>query len=198
MHPKLTKHVQSVSLVLGAVLAAVTLPSAAASAAPPSHPPSRPGAAATTYDCSAAKGRWHCLAECESNGRWQTNTGNGFYGGLQFRQPTWEAFGGLKYAPRADLATKEEQIKVAEKVVRIQGWGAWPACSKKVGMERFGRRVHTVRTGDTLSSIARRYQVAGGWPALYKANRDTVGGSPDRIGVGAVLVIPGRAASGRA
>ncbi|MFH8612435.1 transglycosylase family protein [Streptomyces sp. NPDC018029] len=193
MHRKLTKRVRSVSLVLGAVLAAAALPTAAASAAPPS----KPGAASRAYDCSTTKGPWECLAECESNGRWHTNTGNGFYGGLQFWQPTWEAYGGLKYAPRADLATKEEQIKVAEKVLRTQGWGAWPACSKKVRIARFQRDGHTVKAGETLSSIARRYGVKGGWQALYKANRDTIGSSPDRIGVGAVLVIPGRTAAGR-
>ncbi|MEV0254839.1 transglycosylase family protein [Streptomyces sp. NPDC050732] len=193
MHRKLTKRARSVSLVLGAVLAAAALPSATASAAPPS----KPGVASRANDCSATKGPWECLAECESNGRWHTNTGNGFYGGLQFWQPTWEAYGGLKYAPRADLATKEEQIKVAEKVLRTQGWGAWPACSKKLRIQRFERGTHTVKAGETLSSIARRYGVKGGWQALYRANRDTVGSSPDRIGVGALLVIPGRTASAR-
>ncbi|MEU6994265.1 transglycosylase family protein [Streptomyces sp. NPDC046465] len=192
MHPKLTKRFRSVSLVVGVTLAAFVLPSAAASAAPPS----RPGAAAAE-DCSAAKGPWQCLAECESNGRWDTNTGNGFYGGLQFYQPTWEEHGGLAYAPRADLATKEEQIKVAEKVVAAQGWNAWPACSKKLRIERFDRRVHRVKAGETLSSIARRYQVKGGWQALYKANRARIGSRPDRIGVGVVLVIPGRSAAGK-
>ncbi|MEV7193227.1 transglycosylase family protein [Streptomyces sp. NPDC093510] len=200
MHPKLTKRVRSVSLVVGAVLAAVTLPSAAASAAPPSQR----AAASTAYDCSGTsgtsgtKGAWACLAECESNGRWHTNTGNGFYGGLQFRQATWEEYGGLKYAPRADLATKQEQIKVAEKVLRIQGWNAWPACSKKLRIQRFDRRVHLVVAGETLSSITRLHQVKGGWKALYEANRGAVGSNPDLLGVGTRLVIPGRAASGRA
>ncbi|WP_423592856.1 transglycosylase family protein [Streptomyces sp. G5(2025)] len=170
-------------------LAAVVLPPAAASAAP-SPPRSAPSEA---YDCSTAKGRWNCLAECESSGRWDANTGNGFYGGLQFWQPTWEEHGGLQYAPRADLATKEEQIKVAEKVLQSQGWKAWPACSKKLRLEQFDRRVHVVRSGETLSSIARQYGVVGGWKALYKANRDVVGGNPDRIRVGTELVIPGRA-----
>ncbi|MFF8658307.1 LysM peptidoglycan-binding domain-containing protein [Streptomyces huasconensis] len=175
--------------VAGLALAAVVLPPATASAAPP--PPR--GVPSGAYDCSADKGRWDCLAECESSGRWDANTGNGFYGGLQFWQPTWEAHGGLAYAPRADLATKEEQIKVAEKVLSTQGWKAWPTCSKKVRIERFDRRVHVVRSGDTLSSIARQYGVVGGWKALYKANQDVVGTDPDRLGVGTELVIPGRA-----
>ncbi|UFQ20099.1 MULTISPECIES: LysM peptidoglycan-binding domain-containing protein [Streptomyces] len=175
--------------VVGLALAAVVLPPATASAAPP--PPR--GVPSAAYDCSAEKGRWDCLAECESSGRWDANTGNGFYGGLQFWQPTWEEHGGLAYAPRADLATKEEQIKVAEKVLSTQGWKAWPTCSKKVRIERFDRRVHVVRSGDTLSSVARQYGVAGGWQALYKANQDVVGTDPDRLGVGTELVIPGRA-----
>lgn len=69
---------------------------------------------------------WDAIAQKESSGNWQANTGNGYYGGLQFYQPTWEAFGGLAYAPRADLATKAEQIAVAEKVLVGQGPGAWP------------------------------------------------------------------------
>ncbi|MFD4630361.1 transglycosylase family protein [Streptomyces sp. NPDC058284] len=193
MHPKLTKRLRPLSLVVGAALAAMALPPAAASAAPPSTP----GAASAVSDCSADKGPWHCLAECESNGRWDTNTGNGYYGGLQFYQPTWEAYGGLKYAPRADLATREEQIKVAKKVVQAQGWGAWPACSKKLRTERSARPAHQVKAGETLSSIARGYALPGGWQTLYEANRDVVGGRPDLLAVGTALVIPGGTATGR-
>lgn len=68
---------------------------------------------------------WDAIAECESGGDWQANTGNGHYGGLQFTQSSWEAAGGLKYAPRADLATREEQITVAERLARLQGMSAW-------------------------------------------------------------------------
>jgi len=72
---------------------------------------------------------WDGLASCESSGNWSTNTGNGFYGGVQFDQNTWVASGGLRYAPRADLATREEQIAIAEVTQARQGWGAWPVCS---------------------------------------------------------------------
>ena len=65
---------------------------------------------------------------CESSGNWSINTGNGYYGGLQFSPSTWAAFGGLAYAPRADLATESQQIAVAEKVLAVQGPGAWPTC----------------------------------------------------------------------
>ena len=81
---------------------------------------------------------WAKVAACESTGNWQINTGNGYYGGLQFTQSTWEAYGGARYAPRADLATKDQQIAVAEKVLKGQGPGAWPACSVKAGLARGG------------------------------------------------------------
>jgi hypothetical protein len=71
---------------------------------------------------------WDAIAQCESGGNWSINTGNGYYGGLQFTQQTWEAYGGLSYAPRADLASRAAQIAVAEKVYAAGGLGAWPVC----------------------------------------------------------------------
>ncbi|HEY7052230.1 MAG TPA: transglycosylase family protein [Mycobacterium sp.] len=76
---------------------------------------------------------WDALAGCEAGGNWSINTGNGFYGGVQFDQNTWERNGGLRYAPRADLATREEQIAIASVTQQRQGWGAWPVCSGRVG-----------------------------------------------------------------
>ncbi|MGX9787630.1 transglycosylase family protein [Mycobacterium sp. MMS18-G62] len=76
---------------------------------------------------------WDALSRCEAGGNWAINTGNGFYGGVQFDQNTWERQGGLRYAPRADLATREEQIAIAEVTRARQGWGAWPVCSGRVG-----------------------------------------------------------------
>lgn len=76
---------------------------------------------------------WDRLAACESGGNWSINTGNGYYGGLQFTASTWNAYGGQEYAARADLATREQQIAVAQKVQASQGWGAWPVCSYKAG-----------------------------------------------------------------
>jgi murein DD-endopeptidase MepM/ murein hydrolase activator NlpD len=81
---------------------------------------------------------WDKVAACESTNDWDINTGNGYYGGLQFTQSTWEAFGGTEYAPRADLATKDQQIAVAEKVLDGQGPGAWPVCSQRAGLARGG------------------------------------------------------------
>lgn len=71
---------------------------------------------------------WDQLAACEAGGNWAINTGNGFYGGVQFDQKTWERHGGLRYAPRADLATRDEQLAIAEVTRAQQGWGAWPVC----------------------------------------------------------------------
>ena len=85
---------------------------------------------------AATEGVWDKVAHCESSGNWKINTGNGYYGGLQFASSTWKAYGGLAYAPRADLATKNEQIAVAEKVLAGQGTGAWPVCSLRAGLTR--------------------------------------------------------------
>ncbi|MFD5032380.1 transglycosylase family protein [Streptomyces sp. NPDC058220] len=81
---------------------------------------------------------WEKVAACESTSNWQINTGNGYYGGVQFTQSTWEAYGGRHYAPRADLASKDQQIAVAEKVLKGQGPGAWPSCSVRAGLTRGG------------------------------------------------------------
>jgi hypothetical protein len=108
---------------------------------------------------------WDNLAMCESGGRWDTNTGNGFFGGLQFRQPTWTAYGGMDYAPRADLATPEQQIAVAEEVLHNQGWEAWPGCSRQLGLSG---RWHTVQPGDTAETVATRSGVDGGGTRLHE------------------------------
>ncbi|MFJ4840552.1 transglycosylase family protein [Streptomyces sp. NPDC088746] len=81
---------------------------------------------------------WEKVAACESTGNWHINTGNGYYGGLQFTRSTWAAYGGTAYAERADLATKDQQIAVAEKVLGGQGPGAWPTCSVRAGLKQGG------------------------------------------------------------
>ncbi|MFH7598652.1 transglycosylase family protein [Streptomyces racemochromogenes] len=184
---------------------------------------------------------WNKVAACESTGNWQTNTGNGYYGGLQFSQSTWRAFGGTAYAPRADLATRDQQIAVAEKVLRGQGPHAWPACGPQAGLSRSaaapgvdtkppaktpapsaepprtqapmdriqptkattgapvsmprptGTTVlpnpYVVAPGDSLSGIAFRQHVEGGWQALYETNRETIGGNPNLIFPGQRLTL---------
>ncbi|MER6081582.1 transglycosylase family protein [Streptomyces sp. NPDC001833] len=199
-----------------------------------------PLAAAGSAD-AASVSTWDRVAACESSGDWGIDTGNGFYGGLQFTQSTWEAYGGTRYAPRADLATKDQQIAVAEKVLDGQGPGAWPVCSVRAGLTRGGdtpdvhtetaathptahhaekssaksaakssvrdvqpqttpqsragkAEMYTVVHGDTLSGIAEKHEVAGGWHRLYAANRATVGSDPDLILPGQRLSLTGRAA----
>ncbi|WP_354642077.1 transglycosylase family protein [Kitasatospora camelliae] len=81
---------------------------------------------------------WDRVAQCESGGNWRINTGNGYYGGLQFSPSTWRAYGGGQYAPQAHQATKDQQIAVAERVLASQGPGAWPVCSRRAGLTKGG------------------------------------------------------------
>ncbi|MGW0734938.1 transglycosylase family protein [Streptomyces sp. NPDC002851] len=87
---------------------------------------------------AADVGTWTKVAACESSGDWAINTGNGYFGGLQFKQSTWEEYGGTAYAPRADLATRDQQMAVAERVLEGQGPGAWPVCSARAGLTADG------------------------------------------------------------
>ncbi|MEW1908467.1 transglycosylase family protein [Kitasatospora sp. NPDC085895] len=161
---------------------------------------------------------WDRIAACESGGRWQADTGNGYYGGLQFDRATWRANGGTAYAPRPDLATREQQIAVAEHLAARRGLTPWPACGTRAG-GRLAAAHHAVpaprpaqqpaaepdtatgpapadtatvvvQDGDTLDAIAQAQQVDGGWPALYQANHDTIGDDPDLILTGQTLRLP--------
>src|SRR3954469_5298363 len=93
-----------------------------------------PLAAAPAASADTGGTVWDRLAQCESTGNWNINTGNGFSGGLQFTPSTWRAFGGAAYASSAYKAGRSAQIAVAERVLASQGWGAWPACSAKLGL----------------------------------------------------------------
>ncbi|MEU2622602.1 transglycosylase family protein [Streptomyces sp. NPDC007157] len=177
---------------------------------------------------AATASEWDTVAQCESGGNWAINTGNGYYGGLQFSASTWAAYGGTQYAAQANQATKAQQIETAEKVLAAQGKGAWPVCgtglsgatytgsstsssssssgsssansgtssrttdtqaasrsaerpaAKKTVTTPTGKKVkkgdgeYKVVKGDTLSSIAEKHQVKGGWQALFKLNKDIV------------------------
>ncbi|MGW7817009.1 transglycosylase family protein [Streptomyces puniciscabiei] len=176
---------------------------------------------------AATASQWDAVAQCESGGNWSINTGNGFYGGLQFTNSTWAAYGGTAYAARADLATKAQQIAIAEKVLAGQGKGAWPVCGtgltstpyngsapaastkstakstapstttrstdqqaatrsttrtapSKTVTTPAGKKVkkgdgeYKVVKGDSLSSIAEKHGVKGGWQKLFQLNKDIV------------------------
>ena len=93
------------------------------------------GVAAATMSMPAANAvdgaTWDALAQCESGGNWSINTGNGFYGGLQFTQQSWNGVG-MSGSPAT--ASRAQQIEAGERLLAIQGWGAWPACSAKLGL----------------------------------------------------------------
>ncbi|MEV1069737.1 transglycosylase family protein [Streptomyces sp. NPDC050263] len=173
---------------------------------------------------AATAAEWDKVAQCESGGNWSINTGNGYYGGLQFSASTWAAYGGTQYAAQANQASKAQQIAVAEKVLAGQGKGAWPVCgtglsgaaydggsaessgssgsdtststrsteeqsasrstdrpaASKTVTTPTGKKVekgdgeYKVVKGDTLSSIAEKHKVAGGWQKLFELNKDIV------------------------
>lgn len=163
---------------------------------------------------SAASGEtWDALARCESGGNWGINTGNGYSGGLQFSSGTWAAHGGTQHAPRAHQASREQQIATAERTLARQGWGAWPACSRKLGLtnadkggsaaapapareaapSRSAARTapsggtYTVARGDTLSKIAKA--TGRSWQHLHAVNAGVIGGNPNKLRVGQVLTL---------
>ena len=163
-----------------------------------------PVAAGRAQAADSSTVNWDAIAHCESGGNWTINTGNGYYGGLQFSRSTWRAYGGGRFAPTANQATRAEQIVIAERVRRGQGLGAWPHCGRRAGSVKQFRarntngaatrrsttvatvptratgRFYVVRPGDTLASIAARARVTGGWRALYTLNRAALS-SPHRI-----------------
>jgi LysM repeat protein len=171
-------------------------------------------ASAAPADAAPTK-TWDRVAQCESSGDWHIDTGNGYYGGLQFSMGTWRAHGGSGSPARASKAT---QIKVAEKVLHSQGWSAWPACSSRLGLHgrpaathhakhavqhrlakkhavhhrakhhaAVQQRVVVVRSGDTLVRIAHRVHVKGGWKRLASVNHLA---NPNVLRVGQRLHLP--------
>jgi len=94
------------------------------------------GIALAGTPAQAATTVWDKVAKCESGNRWGINTGNGYYGGLQFSSGTWRAYGGRKYGSQANKATKAEQIAIARRVLAGQGPGAWPTCSRRAGLTK--------------------------------------------------------------
>ncbi|MFE7973253.1 transglycosylase family protein [Streptomyces shenzhenensis] len=162
------------------------------------------GVLAAAGNAAAADGVWDRIARCESGGNWHINTGNGYYGGLQFSAGTWRAYGGTAYAPTADRATRAQQIAVATKVQGAQGWGAWPVCSTRAASgsaastsaepvrstqprQRDAGDDYTVREGDTLSGIAARHGTS--WQRIYATNRPIIGTNPNMIVPGQRLAL---------
>ncbi|WP_394275089.1 transglycosylase family protein [Luteococcus sp.] len=135
---------------------------------------------------------WDRVAQCESTGNWSINTGNGYYGGLQFSRSTWLAFGGGKYAPTANKATKAQQIEIAKKTLKVQGPGAWPVCSRKAGLTRANGLAVSTGVTSSVKTVAPKKKVAAVAPvksvkgAKYVTVKsgDTLGKIAKRNGVG--------------
>lgn len=166
----------------------------------------------STVSASASSVNWNAIAQCESGGDWHIDTGNGYYGGLQFAQSTWDGYGGLSYAPRADLASESAQIAVAEKVLASQGIGAWPVCGSKapvgpyepvkvpaarkpshrvtpaptVPQKTSCKAVYTVVHGDDLYRIGLKFDET--WQHVYKENTAIIH-NPDLIYPGQRLCV---------
>ncbi len=159
---------------------------------------------------------WSGVAQCMSSSDWSTNTGNGQYGGLQFKQSTWAGFGGTEFAPRADLATPAQQVEIAERVLDGQGPGAWAGCGRYLAegataaaaaapaaepaaeapADDAATEDYTVRWGDTVKEIAAAHQQS--WQELYQRNADVIGSDPHRIHPGQVLAVSGGAPAAEA
>ncbi|MFD0227881.1 transglycosylase family protein [Streptomyces hirsutus] len=100
---------------------------------------------------AATASEWETVARCESGGNWSINTGNGYYGGLQFSASTWAGYGGTAYAGTADQASKAQQIEIAEKVLAGQGKGAWPVCGKGLSNAAYSGGGSTEGSGNQSS-----------------------------------------------
>ena len=120
------------------------------------------GSLATATSAQASGGVWDRVAACESGGNWAINTGNGYYGGLQFSYSTWRGYGGARYASTANRASKGQQIEIAQKVLRAQGPGAWPVCSQRAGLTRSNGLVGYTGGDDQTSRQKKRVKVPSG------------------------------------
>ncbi|MEU5888665.1 transglycosylase family protein [Streptomyces sp. NPDC047461] len=105
---------------------------------------------------AATASEWDAVAQCESGGDWTINTGNGYYGGLQFSASTWAAYGGTAYASQANQATKGQQIEIAEKVLASQGKGAWPSCGVGLSGASYTGGGSSSSSGDSGSDTSTR------------------------------------------
>lgn len=158
---------------------------------------------------AAPDSAWDALAACESGGNWAIDTGNGYFGGLQFSQSTWDAYKPTGAPARADMATRAQQIAAAEATLAAQGWDAWPVCSTKAGVRGYAPTpqpapvavkkaataapgTYTVVAGDWLSKIGQR--VNEDWHQIYADNTSVIGADPNRIFPGQVLSLRAAAA----
>ncbi len=136
------------------------------------------------YGAAPAMGAdWDAIAQKESSGNWQANTGNGFFGGLQFQQSSWDAAGGQQYAARADLASREQQIAIAEKLLQMQGPGAWPntfvpASAGAAGAVPAPAGVALPASGGPVPVMVMNWPATGAAPAVAAPAAPGVPGAP--------------------
>ncbi|MFJ5799540.1 transglycosylase family protein [Streptomyces decoyicus] len=152
--------------------------------------PAGPSAAAAGPAAVSPGPDWERIAACESNGRWHINTGNGYHGGLQIDLATWRAYGGHRYAPRADLATRAEQIAIGKRIVRDRGLSAWPNCARTATSGSGGSSAGSASgSGDTSATAARQ----SAWSAPDPQQARTTRGRTSTAGAAArtYVVQPG-------
>ena len=140
------------------------------------------GAAVAAAAPANAASVWDTVAACESGGNWAINTGNGYYGGLQFSASTWRAFGGTEFAPNAHQATKAQQIVVAQRTLAVQGPGAWPTCGARAGLTKAnGGAAASVRAAAPVAAPAAKATTAKAAPAAKTTTaKKAVAASPKR------------------
>lgn len=109
---------------------------------------------------ASAKSVWDKVAKCESGGNWKINTGNGYYGGLQFASRTWKGFGGRTYASKAHKATKAEQIAIARRVLAGQGAGAWATCGRRAHLTKHNGKANKHATPSTNPGAKKKHPAA--------------------------------------
>jgi resuscitation-promoting factor RpfA len=134
---------------------------------------------------SAGSVNWDAIAQCESSGNWAADTGNGFFGGLQFTQSTWKAFGG---SGTPQHASREQQIAVAEKVLDGQGIGAWPVCGKHGGS---AKRTSSSAESTGSSGSTSRHAASAQQPATTRHRSSTGSGTPKHAATGDYTVAQG-------
>ncbi|MGQ4364953.1 LysM peptidoglycan-binding domain-containing protein [Streptomyces sp. SAS_272] len=152
---------------------------------------------ATGEAAAADSGVWDRIAQCESGGDWHINTGNGYYGGLQFSAGTWRAFGGGAYASTADKASKAQQISIAAKVQNAQGWGAWPTCSARAGASGSAPGAGSSADGSSSSSGSSKSSHSSGSAKSAGTSDSSKKASSWKSGSGSGSSASGSSTSGR-
>ncbi|GGW29754.1 transglycosylase [Streptomyces lucensis JCM 4490] len=139
---------------------------------------------------AATASQWDAVAQCESGGNWSINTGNGYYGGLQFSASTWAAYGGTQYAAQANQATKAQQIAVAEKVLAAQGKGAWPVCGKGLSSTPYNGSAPSAPSKSTTPKSTTPKSTSSSGTATRSTGQQAASRSAERPAAGKTVTTP--------